>query len=78
MTTITLEDVEIDLEQFSAQVEVFFRYMRKRSVMIPTSQSVQDFINEMIEEKRDASREADSENGRDDSYGAVCERAPGS
>jgi hypothetical protein len=78
MTTITLEDVEIDLEQFSAQVEVFFRHMRKQSMLIPTSQSVQDLINEMIEEQSNASRENNSENGRDDSYGAVCERAPGS
>ena len=71
MTTITLEGVEIDLERFATEVEVFFRYMRKNSLMIPTSQSVQDFIRETIEEQSNESGKVHSENGRDDSYQGI-------
>lgn len=52
MTTVEIEEVTFDLEQFATQLKVFNRHMRANTLMIPTPESMEVFIERMIEESQ--------------------------
>lgn len=48
MTTITIEDVEFDLEQFATQLKVFERYVNQTTPYICNQESAQWVIDDLI------------------------------
>lgn len=58
-----MEPVDIVLEDFVFHLQLISQYMNHRSMRIQTVSSISDFINELILEQQNESRESDAEIG---------------